>query len=1095
MPSSSKPLPPDAEERIFACLESPDPRASFERICREMPDEAEAYRAIFASLEQHGLLTPRGSRSGETRGRVRDLPERIGPYRILAKLGHGGMGVVFLGMDEELKRRVAVKLIRPEQLYVPGNKERFQREVEALLELAHPGIVRVLSAGEDEGMPYYAMEFVEGLSLAEVIRSLGDQRPDRLEGKRLTSLLEALEGKPTSSSSGTRLTDELTLLNWPEVCTRLIAEAAEALQHAHEKQVIHRDVKPSNLLVTKSGHLRLVDFGLARVEDGQALTKSTAELGSLPYLAPEYLAGPSDRLDPRQDVYSLGVTLYELLTLHCPYLGQDQEETRRLILAAHPTDPRKLNPKVSWDLATVCLKAMDPDPSHRYQNCADLLADLSNLRARRPIQATRPKPLLRLHRWAERHPRGSAVVFTGALLLLLSGFAYGLLETRSRMAIEELYEQARQLAYVGNIRSAQMDVQTNEVTDGKLRLLRCPEDLRGMEWNVLARRMDQSRRILSKDRTPINDMILSPDGRFLLSCDQLPDLQILSLPSGKPVLQDRLDEECSRLCWLEGTERVALGGLDGIVRIYDIQERKVQRLLAPAVPDPGGISALRHIKAKDWLAVAYRSGWVCLWDLGTDRVVSKRRLHKTSIQSLCTDPSSELLLSSSVDLTARLWSLPDLEPKGSIQHTDWVLGGAFSKKGDKVLTCSNRGELIETRLPGLERNQITSGRFETAVSSFSISSDLRHVTTGGVALFTQDLTRPQVRHKQLGHQAKILALDVDTARGVIYTASLDGTIREWSRQAVEFTSALARARSAIRAVAWIDENRWVAGNSKGLLLRGRLDQPEGTHRQQLRGGAIADILPLTGDDFVVGTVGGSLEWHRFDGSDAERTLDLGSPVAALCRHPAGFLARSKIGEVYVIATAEGAWKSSKLDLGHPAISIACTGKHASLYWSDPEGVLRRSASDAGESSILDLDGLQVTDIHALAGNKWLALESRDQNIYLLDLDTEKVSGVLEGHTREPDSVQYIPAAQRIVSTGGYEKKIILWEPHLEERLLDISLPFPTFDMAVDPSGQKILLGLMWGFVALCDTSPPARPLELTHTATGVPDPSKHGQNR
>jgi hypothetical protein len=211
---------------------------------------------------------------------------------------------------------------------------------------------------------------------------------------------------------------------WVEACFRLIMQVPTRSNTPTSRGVIHRDIKPTNIMITRTGPVVLLDFGLASAQGAHKLTRSGAMVGSLPYMAPEQVQGKIDAIDARTDVYALGVTLYEMLTLHSPYLAEDSEVTRRHVLEGRPRAIRECNPSVPWDAETVCLTAMERDPQRRYGSAALLARDLENVLELRPIEARPPGPLLRLQRFAQRHPAwtvgallGAAVVIGGPLAL------------------------------------------------------------------------------------------------------------------------------------------------------------------------------------------------------------------------------------------------------------------------------------------------------------------------------------------------------------------------------------------------------------------------------------------------------------------------------------------------------------------------------------------------------------------------------------------------------------------------------------------------------------------------------------------------------
>ncbi len=289
----------------------------------------------------------------------------------------------------------------------------------------------------------------------------------------------------------------------------LIRDVGDALAHAHAQGVLHRDVKPSNVLIGVDQRPRLLDFGLARTDDSQDLTRSTSHLGSLPYMAPEQVAGEAGTQSASLDVYALGVTMYECLTLRSPFLGASAEATRANILAALPRAPRAINSAVSVDLETVCLTAMDRSPARRYPSMVAFLVDLDNLIEHRPIQARPAGRLLRGRRWCQRHPAlavglGMAVlVFTMVL-----GFTFHLLE-RNQLTQETNYSLG-----VGAAKS-QLDQVRTRAAIASLEM--CPEALRRFEWRHLKLRSDSSDVVYVGHDQRVGWLAMHPSGEEFIS--------------------------------------------------------------------------------------------------------------------------------------------------------------------------------------------------------------------------------------------------------------------------------------------------------------------------------------------------------------------------------------------------------------------------------------------------------------------------------------------------------------------------------------------------------------------------------------------------
>jgi serine/threonine protein kinase len=395
------------------------------------PEHAAVLRERIQALSDAGLL---GSSAEPAR-----LPERIGPYRILDRLGSGGMAIVYRARDEELGRDVALKLARPELVLYPGVIERFQREARAIARLQHAHIVTLYAFGEAAGVPYFAMERVLGASLADVLSALAGRRPAELTGADLHSALLAcarehgMEEHEIRAVAGAGA-PQLFAGSWAEVALRIAQAIAHALEHAHQAGILHRDVKPSNVLLALDGRVLLSDFGLAGVEGTSTLTRSSAQIGSLPYLPPERLDGA--RPARSSDVYSLGVTLYETLTLEAAFLGADESVTRRSIQLASPVPPRERNPALARDVETLLSVAMAPEPERRYASAAALARDIGNVFAKRPLEAQRARVLLRARRWLARHPRVAVALSLGTLALVIGPTTWAIQERRAGRAIQ-----------------------------------------------------------------------------------------------------------------------------------------------------------------------------------------------------------------------------------------------------------------------------------------------------------------------------------------------------------------------------------------------------------------------------------------------------------------------------------------------------------------------------------------------------------------------------------------------------------------------------------------------------------------------------------
>ncbi len=303
----------------------------------------------------------------------------LGDYELLEEIGRGAQGVVFRARQKSLNRTVALKVISLGQWASKAHLKRFRREAEAAASLDHPCIVPIYEVGEREGSCYFSMKFVEGGQLDEVIRR-----------------------EPMA----------------PRRAAELIAKVAHTVHYAHEHHILHRDIKPGNILIDQQGEPHLTDFGLARLlETESTVTRTLEVLGTPSYMAPEQAAGKNTQLTSATDVYGLGAVFYQLLTGHPPFAGGTTYETIKLLLETEPRQPRLLNPKIDRDLSTICLKCLEKDPQRRYPSALALAEDLERWLRHEPIRARHAGIFTRGRKWVRRNPTIAVLV---ALLLALA---------------------------------------------------------------------------------------------------------------------------------------------------------------------------------------------------------------------------------------------------------------------------------------------------------------------------------------------------------------------------------------------------------------------------------------------------------------------------------------------------------------------------------------------------------------------------------------------------------------------------------------------------------------------------------------------------
>jgi serine/threonine protein kinase/WD40 repeat protein len=456
------------------------------------PALADEIRELFPTLVMMERL---GSGIGSSSAQVSDsipgaaaTPERLGDFRIVREIGRGGMGIVYEAVQESLGRNVALKVLPVGHRIGPLQLKRFEREAKAAALLHHTNIVPVFGVGQHEGVHFYAMQYIEGQSLDVVLREVIRQRGEtgaasacgpsenmaaglaseltmglraissvRLEQNQtnaathadgavsVSTVVRAADGGATAdgASSSTSILGRKAAPYYRGVA-RAGAQAAEALDYAHMHGVLHRDIKPANLLLDRQGTVWVTDFGLAKAEGSDELTSPGDVVGTLRFMAPERF---SDIADARSDVYSLGLTLYEMLTLKPAFAWLQRAALVSAILHQEPPRPRKLDAQIPRDLETIVLKAIAKNPSDRFSSAGEMARELRRFVAGRPIHSRRASVPERLWRWTRRNPAVAllallAASLTTALLIGSTAAAWKFREQRDAVRIEQQNTQA-----------------------------------------------------------------------------------------------------------------------------------------------------------------------------------------------------------------------------------------------------------------------------------------------------------------------------------------------------------------------------------------------------------------------------------------------------------------------------------------------------------------------------------------------------------------------------------------------------------------------------------------------------------------------------
>lgn len=437
---------PDPEELI---ADNPDIAEHLEKFLLSINFLQTAAGGFSASAIDSELLQDEDAQSSDE--------QRLGDFQLVCEIGRGGMATVFEARQISLNRRVALKVLPFAAVIDSRQITRFRNEASVLATLQHPNIVPVYAIGEQSGIHYYAMRLIEGRSLDQVLDLLckrdGIRELEAPETEHAAGHAGQTESQPQPDSDW-----DLTV-HFPQDSTsyyrtvaRIGMDTANAIQVAHETGIVHRDIKPSNLLIDGTGAVSVTDFGLARWHSDRALTRTGDVIGTLRYMSPEQARGDSAVIDHRSDIYSLGITLYELTTLRPAYDQEEGPALLRQIESADPMPPRRCRPQIPVDLESIVLKAISPERDDRYATAGELAEDLRRFIHGESTIARQPTILDRMVKWSRRHRRTMAAMMAIAVVMLISSVVSTLLVYREKMVTEVAldesernYRQAREV--------------------------------------------------------------------------------------------------------------------------------------------------------------------------------------------------------------------------------------------------------------------------------------------------------------------------------------------------------------------------------------------------------------------------------------------------------------------------------------------------------------------------------------------------------------------------------------------------------------------------------------------------------------------------
>ena len=1071
-----------------------------EELITQFPDQAEFIREHFDTMLAVATMGDCAEESARS-----STHKKVGEFTVVREIGRGGMGVVYEAVQTSMHRKVALKVLPFAALAGDRALKRFHNEVRAAAALDHPNIVAVYSFGEEQGVHYYAMQLIHGNNLAEAIRERRSSTkiPNKTQDPSVSGQIDALDvteaiktphrsdgdapsfapdlSRRETVALGTSSTARSTGFQqlWRSAA-ELTRQAAMALQHAHTLGVVHRDIKPSNLMVDNRGKLWITDFGLAQIEADNGVTITGDVIGTLKYMSPEQASGDHTSVDRRTDIYSLGATLYELLTLRAPFELNNRKALLASILHDAPKAPRQHDATIPIDLETICLKCLSKDPADRYSTADDLADDLDRFLAKKPIVARPPSLLDRIQKWTQRNQTVTLLAIVSTLVLAIVstvGFVHSnnvnrklsaetfRAETNGRRATtalrrEQQYkdeaiaagQKATRHLYFALMRQAYADGQEGQ-TRRMFRTLEqfVPEsggvDYRGWEWYYLMQLCRGHDQVFRGHMNYVIDIGWHPSKPLLGSLGR-DAVQIWDVATSNPTKAFRHESDMKSIAWHPDGSRFAAICGDDRLRIWEIATGKI----VSTIDGVKGYlrSSLRFSPDGTMLAWKVENAHWCVLNIENEKVIwsYQGERNSDSVETFAWSPDSRLIACCGRAL--EVWDIYQnklvLERKQAqdAPSVAWSQRGVIAHAG-----FDQRVELFDTS----EGSWGEILELDESITSLAWSDDGRYLAIGTpqqICVWDQAVDR--ITDRLMGHTDTVLGLRWRPGEYELASCSRDMTLRTWRlKGAVQSEEPLVAGGNVVSP-----DGRMVASVSHEMseLVIRSTDRGEVRHRFPIDVRTSWRCLTWSEDSRVVGCNDAAGRYFLWDVEAGENTHVLAQP-----HHDYRAMAAFAHGHPWIAVAFTGKDNQEvsvvvyDLENGDEILNVKPDVRHTreshGVSWSWDDRLLSIAGSDGRYRATTTIwDVASSTEIHVLPDpSNWVqplawhpdarhvATGGFSGVISVRDLGTQSVINILRGHTSYLQALSWSGDGRRLASKS--RGALRLWDPFEGIEILEI----------------------------------------------------------